>query len=67
MVAKNKGGMSPEDWAELEARYARTTRLLEERLAYHEAKIAEERDARDRAERRARERRERFRRLVPFR
>jgi hypothetical protein len=59
--------MSPEEWAESEARYDRTTRLLEERLAYHEAKIAEQKAARERAEHRARARRERFRRLVPFR
>jgi hypothetical protein len=65
-VAKKRGGMSPEEWAEWEARSDRTTRLLEERLAYHEAKIAEENAARERAERRARARRERFRRLVPF-
>ena len=29
--------------AELEARYRSTTRLLEERIAYHRSKLAEER------------------------
>ena len=58
--------MSPEERAEREARYERTTRLLEERIAYLDAKIAEEKEAREREEQKARERRERRRRLLPF-
>ena len=56
-MAKRK--MTPEEWADREARYAETTRLVEARIAYHRAKIAEERTA---AEARA-ERRRRLKRL----
>lgn len=59
-MAEKKRGMSPED------RPDELGRRLEERIAYHEAKLAEEREARAAAERRARERRERLRRLLPF-
>ena len=41
-MAKRKN-VPPEDLAEEEARYAATTRLLEERIAYHRMKLAEER------------------------
>ncbi|MBA2642516.1 MAG: hypothetical protein H0U82_06270 [Actinobacteria bacterium] len=43
-MAKRKKRVPPEVRAEEEARYAETTRLLEERIAYHRAKIAEERE-----------------------
>ena len=53
-----KGKMTPEEWAHAEARYAETIRRLEERIAYHTAKIAEERAAAEaRAERRRRAKR----------
>jgi hypothetical protein len=47
--------------AELEARYVETTRLLEERIAFHRAKLAEERE---RSARRAAL--PAWRRLLPF-
>ena len=43
--------LDPAVRAELEARYVKTTRLLEERIAFHRAKLTEERE---RAARRAR-------------
>jgi hypothetical protein len=43
-MAKKKRRIPPE----LKARYARTMRLLEERIAYHERKAAEERTSADR-------------------
>ena len=43
-MAKRKKRVPPEVRAEEEARYAATTRLLEERIAYHRAKIAEEKE-----------------------
>jgi hypothetical protein len=52
--------LSDEERAELDAAYEETTRLLEARLAYHRAKLVEERAA---AEARA-ERRRRLKRLV---
>jgi hypothetical protein len=36
--------LDPEVRAELDARYVETTRLLEERIAYHRQKLAEERE-----------------------
>jgi hypothetical protein len=42
-MAKRKKKPTPEERAERERRYNETTRLLEERIAYHRAKIAEER------------------------
>ena len=41
-MAKRKKRESPEKRAEREARFEETTRLLQERIAYHEARIAEE-------------------------
>jgi hypothetical protein len=41
---KKKETIPPELQAELDARYDETTRRLEERIAYHRAKIAEERE-----------------------
>jgi hypothetical protein len=45
-MAKKRKKIPPELLAEHEKRYAETTRLLEERLAYHRAKREEERAAR---------------------
>ena len=56
MMAKQ---MTPEEWAEWDAGYDERTRLIMQRLAYHRARIAEERTA---AEARA-ERRRRLKRL----
>lgn len=42
MAKRKRRGISREESAELDARYERTSRLLEERIAYHTAKIAEE-------------------------
>jgi hypothetical protein len=39
--------MTPEERAEDEARRAETTRMLEERIAYHTAKAREEEEARE--------------------
>lgn len=47
-MAKRKKRVPPEVRAEEEARYAETTRLLQERIAYHRAKIAEERERKQR-------------------
>ena len=47
-MAKRKKRIPPEVRAEEEARYAETTRLLEERIAYHRAKIAAERERKER-------------------
>ena len=47
-MAKRKKRIPPEVRAEEEARYAETTRLLEERIAYHRAKLAEERERKHR-------------------
>ena len=50
-MAKRK--MTPEEWAEREARSAEVTRIVEARIAFHTAKIAEERaEAEARAQRR---------------
>ena len=54
--------LSDEERAELDAAYEETTRLLKERRAWHQARIAEERAAA--AAKVAR--RERLRRLLPF-
>jgi hypothetical protein len=45
MGKKRKRRISPEESAYAEARYEHTTRLLQERIAYHEAKMAEEKRA----------------------
>jgi len=47
-MAKRKKRVPPEVRAEEEARYAETTRLLQERIAYHRAKLAEERERQQR-------------------
>ena len=47
-MAKRKKRIHPEVRAEEEVRYAETTRLLEERIAYHRAKLAEERERKQR-------------------
>ncbi len=47
-MAKRKKKIPPEVRAEEEARYAETTRILEERIAYHRAKLAEERERKQR-------------------
>jgi hypothetical protein len=44
--------MSPEERAEHDRHVEATLRLLQERRAYHQAKIAEERERRDAEERR---------------
>jgi hypothetical protein len=44
-MMKRKKKETPEERAEREARWDRTTRMLEERIAYHEAKQQEERAA----------------------
>lgn len=43
-MAKRKRRTPPEARADEEARYAETTRLLQDRIAYHGAKIAEEKE-----------------------
>jgi len=45
---KRNDGMSPEERAERDARRAEVDRLLEERIAHHQRKLAEERAARER-------------------
>ena len=46
---KRRGtSLPPELLAEWDERYAETTRLLEERIAYHRAKLAEERERKQR-------------------
>ena len=60
MKKRKRRRIDPEVRAELERRYEETTRLLEERIAYHRAKMVEERAV---AEARA-ERRRRLKRLV---
>jgi hypothetical protein len=52
---RNKPLMTPEERAEYERRYDETTRLLEERIAYHRARVEEERERREREEVRRRE------------
>jgi len=47
-MAKRKKRVPPEVRAEEEARYEETTRLLLERIAYHRAKLAEERERKQR-------------------
>jgi len=49
---KRTGGMSPEERAERDRHIEATLQLLQERRAYHQAKIAEERERRDAEERR---------------
>ena len=44
-MKRKKGKMTPEERAAWEARYQETQRKLQERIAYHEAKLAEERRA----------------------
>ena len=46
-MAKKRKRISPEARAELDASYEHTTRLLEERIAYHRRKLAEEREERE--------------------
>lgn len=41
-MKKKRSKLSAEERAELDARYESTTRLLKERLAYHAAKLKEE-------------------------
>jgi hypothetical protein len=41
-MAKRKKRLSREERAEREARYRETVRMLEERIAYHQAKMREE-------------------------
>jgi hypothetical protein len=45
MKRKKKARMTPEERAAWEARAQETLRKLQERIAYHEAKLAEERRA----------------------
>lgn len=49
---KRNDGMSPEERAERDARRAEVDRLLEERIAHHRRKLAEERTASARPARR---------------
>jgi len=44
---KRKKKETAEQRAEREARWDRTTRMLEERIAYHKAKLEEERAAKE--------------------
>ena len=44
-MKKKRKKMTPEERSAWEARYEETTRKLEERIAYHKAKLAEERRA----------------------
>jgi hypothetical protein len=46
-MMKGKKKETPEERAEREARWDRTTRMLQERIAYHEAKLEEERAAKE--------------------
>jgi hypothetical protein len=41
-MGKKRKKMTPEERAEHEARYQETMKLLEERIAYHRAKLKEE-------------------------
>lgn len=52
MAQKRKPLMSPEERAEYQRQLDERTALLEERLAYHRAKNAEEQALREREERR---------------
>jgi hypothetical protein len=45
MKRKKKAKMTPDERAAWEARYEETTRKLQERIAYHQAKLDEERRA----------------------
>lgn len=58
---RNRRRPDPAVRAELDRRYDETTKLLEERIAYHRAKIAEEREYRER-----RAALPAWRRLLPF-
>lgn len=60
-MERKRRRLDPAVRAELEARYRETTQLLEERIAFHRAKLAEERE---RAAKRAAL--PTWRRLVPF-
>jgi hypothetical protein len=44
-MKRKRKKMTPEERAEREARSQKVTRMLEERIAYHEAKLEEERRA----------------------
>jgi hypothetical protein len=44
-MKRKRKKMTPEERAAWEARYEETTRKLEERIAYHKAKLEEERRA----------------------
>lgn len=44
-MKRKKGKMTPEERAAWEARYQETQRKLQERIAYHQAKLEEERRA----------------------
>jgi hypothetical protein len=44
-MKRKKGKMTPEERAAWEARYEETQRKLQERIAYHTAKLEEERRA----------------------
>ncbi len=61
-MARKRRGLSPEEWARIEARWAEADRVWEEYHARERAKA----DARERAEEEERRRRERRRRLLPF-
>jgi len=43
-MAKKRKRLTPEERAERKARYDANTRLLEERIAYHEAKSKQEQE-----------------------
>jgi len=60
-MAKKKRRLTPEERAEFDAAYEETTRLLQERRAWHQARIAEERAERERLAALPR-----WRRLLPF-
>jgi len=46
-MAKRKKKETPEERADREARWDETTRMLEDRIAYHKAKLAEERPVKE--------------------
>jgi hypothetical protein len=46
-MAKKRRKETPDERAERKARWDRTTRMLEERIAYHEQKLKEERAAKE--------------------
>jgi hypothetical protein len=48
MAKRKKRALPPELLAEWDERSRETTRLLEERIAYHSAKLAEERERKQR-------------------